>query len=291
VRADSRTIAVERMQLGDHAFAHYADDDVRWEVPALFANRGLSRGEKVLVMMDPGCSDDDACERLAAYVSGIDDACARGQLAFSSMRELIGPEKSFTVRRQLDRLRQETDLARQEGFAGLRTVVDMAWVQDLAVDVEGVIDREKHADSLFERRHYAEICTYDRRRFDPAVVEEIRLSHPVALLERPGDLQAHHAPGELYLIGDADMATGDIFRAAVSVAFEAPPGRQALVDLTRLCFLSAGCAGDLLRLIGQSRGCEKVVVRCRPPQARILRRLRVMWPDDLVLEEETGDGR
>jgi anti-anti-sigma regulatory factor len=291
VRADSRTIAVERMQLGDHAFAHYADDDVRWEVPALFANRGLSRGEKVLVMMDPGCSDDDACERLAAYVSGIDDARARGQLAFSSMRELISPEKSFTVRRQLDRLRQETGLARQEGFAGLRTVVDMAWVQDLAVDVEGVIDREKHADSLFARRQYAEICTYDRRRFDPAVVEEIRLSHPVALLERPGDLQAHHAPGELYLIGDADMATGDIFRAAVSVAFEAPPGRQAMVDLTRLCFLSAGCAGDLLRLIGQCRGCEKVVVRCRPPQARILRRLRVMWPDDLVLEEETGDGR
>jgi hypothetical protein len=290
VRADAHTIPVERMRLGDHAFAHYADDDVRWEVPALFANRGLSRGEKVIVMMDPGCSDDDACERLAAYVGGIDDARARGQLAFSSMRELISPEKSFTARRQLDRLRQETDLARQEGFAGLRAVMDMAWVQDLAMDVEGVMHREKHAHSLFESRQYAEICSYDRRRFDPAMVEEMRLSHPVALLERPGDLQAHHAPGELYLIGDADLATGDIFRAAVCVAFEAP-GRQALVDLTRLCFLSAGCAGDLLRVIGQCRGCEKVVIRCRAPQARILRRLQVMWPDDLVLEEETGDCR
>jgi hypothetical protein len=290
VRADAHTIAVERMQLGDHAFAHYADDDVRWEVPAVFASQGLSRGEKVIVMMDPGCSAEDACERLAAYVGGIDDAVARGQLAFSSMRELMSREKSFTARGQLGRLRQETDLARQEGFAGLRTVVDMAWVQDLAIDVEGVMHREKHADSLFESRQYAEICTYDRRRFDPAVVEEMRVSHPVALLERPGDLQAHHGPGELYLIGDADMATGDIFRAAVSVAFEAP-GRQALVDLTRLCFLSAGCAGDLLRVIGQCRGCEKVVIRCRAPQARILRRLQVMWPDDLVLEEETGDCR
>ena len=290
MRADAHTIAVERMRLGDHAFAHYADDDVRWEVPAVFVFRGLSRGEKVIVMMDPGCSDDDACERLAAYVGGIDDARARGQLAFSSMRELISPEKSFTARRQLDRLRQETDLARQEGFAGLRAVMDMAWVQDLAMDVEGVMHREKHADSLFESRQYAEICSYDRRQFDPAMMEEMRLSHPVALLERPGDLQAHHAPGELYLIGDADMATGDIFRAAVSVAFEAP-GRQALVDLTRLCFLSAGCAGDLLRVIGQCRGCEKVVIRCRAPQARILRRLQVMWPDDLVLEEETGDCR
>src|ERR1700722_13030266 len=290
VRADAHTIAVERLRLGDHAFAHYADDAVRWEVPAVFAFRGLSRGEKVIVMMDPGCSADDACERLGAFGGGADDARDPGQPAFSSMRELISPEKSFTARRQLDRLRQETELARQEGFDGLRTVIDMAWVQDLGMDVEGVLHREKHADSLFESQQYAEICSYDRRKFDPEVVEDMRVSHPVALLERPGDLQAHHAPGELYLVGDADMATGDIFRAAVSVAFEAP-GRQALVDLTRLCFLSAGCAGDLLRAIGQCRGCEKVVIRCRSPQARILRRLQVMWPDDLVLEEETGDGR
>jgi hypothetical protein len=289
VRADAHTIAVERMRLGDHAFAHYADDDVRWEVPAVFAHRGLSRGEKVIVMMDPSCSDDDACERLAVF-GGADDARARGQLVFSSMRELISPEKSFTARRQLDRLRQETELACQDGFAGLRAIIDMAWVSDLGTDLEDVMHREKHADSLFDSGRYAEICSYDRRRFDPGVVEEMRVSHPVALLERPGDLQAHHAPGELHLIGDADMATGDIFRAAVSVMFEAPPGGQALVDLTRLCFLSAGCAGDLLRLIGKASTCDKVVVRCRTPQARILRQLRVMWTSSLVLEE-TGDNR
>ena len=290
MRVDTRTLAVERMRLGDHAFAHYADDDVRWEVPAAFTYRGLARGDKVIAMMDPACPAEDAFERLTARGGSADEARASGQLVFSSMRELIRPDTSFTALRQMNRLREETERACREGFAGLRTVIDMAWVQDLGTDVEDVMRREKHANSLFGRRRYAEICTYDRRCFDPGVVEEMRLSHPVALLERPGDLQAHHAPGELYLIGDADMATGDIFRAAVSVAFEAP-GRQALVDLTRLCFLSAGCAGDLLRVIGQCRGCEKVVIRCRAPQARILRRLQVMWPDDLVLEEETGDCR
>ena len=288
MRADAHTLAVEQMRLGDHAFAHYADDDVRWEVPAVFARQGLAHGEKVIVMMDPACSADDACERMAAYGGGADDARASGQLVFSSMRELIRPDKSFTALRQMGRLRQETERACQEGFAGLRTVIDMAWVKDLGTDVEDVMRREKHADSLFGSRRYAEICTYDRRWFDPAVVEEMRVSHPVALLERPGDLQAHHAPGELYLIGDADMVTGDIFRAAVSVAFDAPPGGQVMVDLTRLCFLSAGCAGDLLRLIGQASACDKVVVRCRPPQARILRRLRAMWTDGL---DAGGDGR
>jgi hypothetical protein len=142
VRADAHTIAVERMRLGDHAFAHYADDDVRWEVPAVFVFRGLSRSEKVIVMMDPGCSADDACERLSGFGGGAEDARDRGQLVFSSMRELISPEKSFTASRQMDRLRQETELARQEGFAGLRSFIDMAWVDDLGVDVEGVVQRE-----------------------------------------------------------------------------------------------------------------------------------------------------
>ena len=290
VRADTHTLAVERMRLGDHAFAHYADDDVRWEVPAAFAFRGLARGEKVIVMMDPACSADDAFERLAACGGNTEEARAIGQLEFTSMRRLIGPDKSFTALRQLNRLQEETERACQQGFAGLRTVIDMAWVDDLGTDVEAVMHREKHANALFGSRRYAEICTYDRRCFTPDVVEEMRLSHPVALLERPGDLQAHQARGELYLIGDADVATGDIFRAAASLAFEAPKGGQVLVDLTRLCFLSAGCAGDLLRLIGLATECDKVVVRCRPPQRRILCCLRAMWTGRLELEE-TGQDR
>src|SRR6201996_6774808 len=103
MQADGHTLAVDQMRLGDHAFAHYADDDARWEVPAVFAFRGLSRGEKVIVMMDPGCLADEACARLAAFGGGADEARDRGQLVFSSMRELISPEKSFTARRQMDR--------------------------------------------------------------------------------------------------------------------------------------------------------------------------------------------
>jgi len=289
MRADTHTLAVEQMQLGDHAFAHYADDDVRWEVPAVFAHQGLARGEKVIVMMDPACPADDACARLAAYGGSADAARVGGQLVFSSMRELIGPGESFTALRQMGRLREETERACQQGFAGLRTVIDMAWVQDLGTDVGDVMRREKHADSLFDSRQYAEICTYDRRRFGPGVVEEMRVSHPVALLERPGDLQAYQAPGELCLIGDADMATGDIFRAAVSVAIRSQGGRPVLVDLTRLSFLSTGCARDLLLLIEQAGGPDTVAVRCRPLQARILHRLGAVTIGRLVLVG-TGDG-
>jgi anti-anti-sigma regulatory factor len=286
VRADAHTLAVEQMRLGDHAFAHYADDRVRWEVPAVFAHQGLARGEKVIIMGDPACSADEAYEQLAAYGGRAEAARASGQLAFSSMRALIGPDREFTALRQMGRLHEETVRARQEGFAGLRTVIDMAWVQDLGTAVEDVMRREKQAGSLFGSRQYAEICTYDRRRFDSGVVEEMWSSHPVALLERPGDLQAWHAVGEVSLVGDADLATIDTFREAMRTALARPSGGQVLVNLTRLCFLSGGCAGELLRLAEQARAVDRVVVRCRSSfQARILSRLGAARIGKLVLEE------
>jgi anti-anti-sigma regulatory factor len=273
------------MRLGDHAFAQYADDDVRWQVPAVFAQLGLCRGEKVIVMGDPAVSHGEAYQRLTAFGGPTEEARARGQLVFSSMRVLIHPDRKFTARRQLSRLREETARARREGYAGLRAVIDMAWVQDLDMDVEGVMRREKSADGLFSSRRYAEICSYDRRCFAPAIVEELRVSHPVALLEQPGELQAWHSSGEVHLIGDADLITRQHFRDTLRAVVCPPAGGRVLVDLSRLCFMSAACAGDLLRLIAGADGCHCVVVRCPRIHAKTLRHLGAAEIGRLVLDE------
>jgi anti-anti-sigma regulatory factor len=289
VQADAHTIAVEQMRLGDHAFAHYADDNVRWQVPAVFTQRGLGRGEKVIIMGDPAVSHDEAYQRMAAFGGRADQARDRGQLVFSSMRALIHPDRTFTARRQLSRLREEMAQARWEGYAGLRTFIDMAWVRDLGMDVDAAMRREKTAGGLFTSRRYAEICSYDRRTFAPGVVEDMRVSHPVALLERPGEFQAWHSGGEVHLIGDGDLLTRPRFRDAVQAALAAGTGGWVLVDLSRLCFMSAGCAGDLLRLITQADGYDRVVVRCADLHARTLRHLGAAEIGRLLLDERPED--
>jgi hypothetical protein len=107
VQADAHTLAVDQMRLGDHAFAHYADDDVRWAVPAVFTQLGLGRGEKVIILQDPAVSHDEAYQRLTAFGGSAEQARDRGQLVFSSMRALIHPDRKFTARRQLSRLREK----------------------------------------------------------------------------------------------------------------------------------------------------------------------------------------
>jgi anti-anti-sigma regulatory factor len=284
MRADAHTLAVDQLRLGDHAFAYYTDDDVRWELPAAFVGQGIAQGHKVLVMPDPAVRPDDACQRIVGFGGATEQALVLGQLSITSMREFIYPDRQLSVPRQLGKLRDETERARREGYGGLRAFVDMAWIQDFGADLEGVMRRETSAGSLFAERDYAEVCSYDLRAFAPEVIEAMRVGHPVTLLERPGELRAYGTAGEWHLIGDADVATRPPFRSAVRAALAADSGGNVLLDLSRLCFLSAGCAGDLLRLTAES-GCVRVLVRCSALQARTLRRLGAARLPRLVLDD------
>jgi len=60
MRVDAHTLPVDQVRLGDHAFACYADDDVRWETAALFAAGGRGLGYKVIVVPDPAVSRPEA---------------------------------------------------------------------------------------------------------------------------------------------------------------------------------------------------------------------------------------
>ncbi|RNL74407.1 hypothetical protein EBF04_29440 [Streptomyces sp. I6] len=280
------------MRLGDHAFAHYADDETRWGVLGVFAQLGLARGEKVIVLADPAVPDDEVFQRLFPHAGSSEAAREQGQLEFTSMRELIHPQRRFTAERQMGRLREETEQALVDGYAGLRSVIDMAWVEDLEMDIEGVMHRELHAEALFEDRLYAEICTYDRRRFTPETVEAMRVGHPVALLEQPGQLGAFPSDHGLRLVGEADWSTREQWSAALQAALAGSGcDRPLTVDLTPVTFLSVTCAAEVLRQAGQSGPRERMEVHCTPFHAELLRRLGARRIEALVLVEREGATR
>ncbi|WP_371493922.1 MEDS domain-containing protein [Kitasatospora sp. NBC_00374] len=269
-----RTIPVLRMRPGDHAYADYDDDEARWEVLLTFIHEGLARGEKVTVMADPAVPAEDVHERVHVHHGSAGAAFGRGQLSYTTMRDLISPDARFTAARQMGRLREETETARRQGFTGFRTVIDMAWVEDLGMDIEGVMHRETHAHDLFADRRYAEICTYDRRRFDPDVLDAMRHGHPVALLSRLGALRIEHADGGLRLIGDADVATRPQLLAELPAALDlaaATGSGHVPVDLTGLSFLGSDCAMSLLHAARQlPAGGPRMEIRCLPFHARVL---------------------
>ena len=156
-----------------------------------------------------------------------EDARLTGQPVFSSMRELISPEKSFTARRHLDRLRQETELARQEGLRraahghrhglGPRT---WGWTS------RSCCTPREHADSLFESRHTQKSAPTTAGSFDPDVVQGAAgqsSGHPARAARRSpvAPCPGRGLPGRRRRPGDSGTSSG----LRVSAASEAPPGR------------------------------------------------------------------
>jgi len=286
---DEHTFAVDQVRLGDHAFAHYANDDLRWEVAAVFAVQGLARGEKVVIIADSAVPAARALRHLAANTGAHETALASGQLVFTTMQAFVGSGHAFTAELQLRRISEEKKRARRAGFAGLRAFIDMAWANGQDIDHAAIMHRETHAGEVFVDGRYAEICSYDRRVFPAEVVEAMRAEHPVALLERPGELCAFSSADGVHFVGEADLATREFFRTTLLTALSGAPDRgTVLVDLSRLCFLSAGCAGDLLGVAAQVGDRERVVVRCSAHQARTLQRLGAAQISWLVLAEQTA---
>jgi hypothetical protein len=288
MRVDAHTLAVDQVRLGDHAFFSYADAGVRWQIAAAFAGRGCAAGDKVIIVPDPSVSRQDAYGHIAALDSALEQALADGQVICASMREIISPDRRFSAPRQLVKLRDAAGQARRDGYRGLRLYVDMTWTHDLNVDAESMMAWESGAHDLFTAGDFAAVCGYDRRAFAPPVVETMWAGHPVALLDRPGELRGYRSARGCHLIGDADIATRASFMAAVTAALDAAVG-SALLDLSRLCFLSVGCASDLLRMIAAA-DCGQVVVRCSPAQARLLRHLGAASIPALALDR-TADLR
>ncbi|MFZ3566835.1 MEDS domain-containing protein [Streptomyces sp. BH097] len=281
-----RVLPVELMRPGDHAFVSYDDDEARWEVLAAFVQEGLRRGEKVSVLADPKLSEEEIRARITTDTTDWATRNDPAQLKYTSMRELIAPHTEFTAQRQVSRLWEETRRAGLEGYSGLRTVIDMGWVQDLGTDVTAVVHRETHADALFKNRRYAEICAYDRRRFAPAVIEAMRQGHPVSLVERLGGLSCVHGVTALRMAGDADLVNRapftDAVRTCLTTNAAAP---RVLLDLTDLCFLDVGCATGLLRMIASGSGRTHVEIHCSAFHASLLRRLGADAVEQLALVE------
>ncbi|WP_344006706.1 MEDS domain-containing protein [Streptomyces thermocarboxydovorans] len=262
----------------------YGDDDAWREVLAAVIGVGLMHGEKVMVVAD-GRPEDEVLGRLDDHTRIMVHARDRGQLVLSSVGTLIGPDLPYTPERHMGRLMEETGLAIRQGYTGLRTFTDMAWVQARAADIASMIHRETHTDHLFTDRPYSELCAYDRRWFPEGTLDFMCRAHPRNLLARLGELRAVHAGDSVRLIGEADLNTRDQFIEALNHGLaRTTASRRLTVDLTQLCFLSTGCATGLL-LACNAAGHELIEVHCDPSQAAALRRLGAGTVRQLALVE------
>jgi hypothetical protein len=269
-------VGVDRLQPGDHAFLGFSNDDERWDILGVFAQQGLARDEKVLLLVDAGHAPAQVAARVTGGTIQGRRAIGRGQLVVAATPRL-GPG-GLDAGRLADALRLMPGAAPGEPsaqeYSGLRCATEMGRALTALESLDQALEYETALHEALaaaqDNQRYTSLCHWDEREFAGSpVMDVLRAMHPVTLLDRDGTLQVTPTANGVRLTGDSDLCT----RAEFDAALRALAGQQhgtLVLDITDLSFLDACSAGAVLRLAADLVPPRRLEVRCRNHHRRML---------------------
>ena len=267
-----RSVGVDRLQPGDHAFFAYSDDETRWEILTVFTQQGFARDEKVGLLVDVDQDADWVAERVSGGGTAARRALRDGRLVVSNSPRFARGE--FDAARLVEGARRRLDTVLAEGYTGLRSASEMslalAPIDHLDQAVEYEIALHASLFSARQRARYTALCYWNERLFgETDAMKEARSVHPVIVLDRLGTLHAAVAGNRLSLTGESDLASRTEFDEALrSLAGLAGP--TLVLDITDLSFFDAHSAGAVVRLAAGLTEPRRLEVHCRSSQRRLL---------------------
>ncbi|WP_371659841.1 MEDS domain-containing protein [Streptomyces sp. NBC_00280] len=261
-RATARSVPVQALRPGDHACLDVPDAQAHWQVLTAYTRTGLTRGEKVLVVLDPAdVGDDDALARLDAGTGQAEAACRSGQLEILRNTAVYVPDGSFSRERQFRVYSDELERVWAEGWPGLRVGADMAWGRRAGVDDDQLLDYEACMEPLFVDPRLTAMCWYSRHQYTDHLVAAMRTVHPLQVMAHLDALEVIPTDG-------------------------AAPLRYAL-DLTDLFYMEAHTAWQLIGFARDLPDGDTLDVRCGPILEAVLRGLGADDVRQLRLRTET----
>jgi hypothetical protein len=254
--------AVAGIVPGDHVCASFGSDEEHRALLGRYARQALARSERFLYLAD---RSDDATIRASLAEAGVDfDAgLAQRQIVIRRIEQVpkrLDPE-AIIATLQADRV-----AARRAGYSALSGAAEMSWtLRPAGGDADAVLQYEREVSRVFKTADVAGLCQYDRRLFEPEVLERLVATHEfqlrigpegtttarrhLTLTEREDgvvelagaldiDASAYLAARLAELDGDGDLVllTGHLefvdisgCRALVSAAEARPPGRRLVL--------------------------------------------------------------
>src|SRR5579875_3892796 len=118
-----RTVGVDRLEPGDHAFLGFDDDRSRWDLLSVFTRAGLDRGEKVALVVDVAHDPDWVAARVTGGPETAQRAVRDGRLAVTNKPRFA--RGAFDPARLAGGVRLLAERAVAAGFTGLRCASEM----------------------------------------------------------------------------------------------------------------------------------------------------------------------
>ena len=192
-------VSIDDLKTHDHPCLIYESREERLETVVPFTLSGLKRGEKCIYIIDAGTADEFKIAFKAAGTD-IDEYESRGQFSVIHEKDAYTREGFFDPDLMIAQLISENEQALREGYPTLRIVGEMSWALHDYSSVESVLEYEaKLNKNLFSKYPCIALCSYDRWKFDPGIIKEAVMTHP--LLIRGGQIYHNfcHIEPEHYL--------------------------------------------------------------------------------------------
>jgi anti-anti-sigma regulatory factor len=142
----------------------------------------------------------------------------------------LQPEKMLAA------FREQTAVARSEGFGGLCVVADMDWLLPINPTTDDIVTFEALLDQVVAELDATVVCAYRRSSFDPATIAGTLSVHPhdVGSDEAPQFRLVAGEGGAWNLCGEIDRAVTSHFAAALAAVLFQP---GCVIDVTNLAFI------------------------------------------------------
>lgn len=175
----SRTL--NELKPGDHLCCFYDTEGAYRASVMPFLRQGFERGEKVFYIVDTH-TPQTVKRYLEAEGVDVEPCAARGQCEIVSVYDTYLRSGVFTPEETIALWREEVARTRREGYHTLRAVGEMSWTLRGLPGAEQFLEYEEQVTLLLPESRCLALCLYDRRRFNPITLLEVRSTHPALLI-------------------------------------------------------------------------------------------------------------
>lgn len=173
--------AITDLKPGEHLCWLYETEEEHRAVLTQFLSQGLKRGEKILYV-----GDSHTAEVILGYLRDagleVDPYLVRGQLTILTSDDVYLREGRFDPDRMIALVRTEAERALAEGYPAVRGTGEMTWVMRGLPGSDRLLEYEAKLNISLQDSKCLGLCQYDRRRFDPAMLLNILITHPTVIV-------------------------------------------------------------------------------------------------------------
>lgn len=167
---------------GDHLCVVCENQQERLNAAAQYMADGLQQNEFVMYAAD---SETTHTLKLLLAARGIDveHEIARGALNLPTAYDAYLRDGEFNPDLMYEAFEKAIEDALAAGYAGCRFAGEPVWAIDKEELRPGLMEFETRLNELFRNKKAAGLCVYDKKSWPAAVVRDVLLTHPIAIVD------------------------------------------------------------------------------------------------------------